>query len=123
MKQGNELFGVSLEQQIACVKREIAMRKRVYPKWVETERMSQHKADTELEHMGAVLLTLESVLVGYPAGPLVENQEETLPERVSRLEDELTNMKERFAILLRALDDEEALPVVRKAVERMEGEK
>lgn len=52
------MFPTSLDEQIACVKREIAMRERVYPKWVEKGRMPQDKADHELSAMKAVLQTL-----------------------------------------------------------------
>lgn len=49
---------VSIEQQIACLKREIAMRKNVYPKWVQSKRMTKEEADTEIERMTAALHTL-----------------------------------------------------------------
>ncbi len=48
----------TIEEQIACVKREISMRERVYPRWVAAAKMSQHRADHELECMRAVLRTL-----------------------------------------------------------------
>ncbi len=48
----------SLTDQIASVKREIAMRERVYPAWVMRERMTQIQADHELDCMRAVLATL-----------------------------------------------------------------
>jgi hypothetical protein len=51
---------VSLEAQISCVKREIALRVNVYPKWVESGKMKQAQADKELEGMRGVLLTLEA---------------------------------------------------------------
>lgn len=50
----------STTEQIACIKREIAMRTRVYPKWVAAERMTQAQADRELEVMGDVLARLET---------------------------------------------------------------
>ena len=49
---------VSLEVQLACVRREISMRERVYPRWVATEKMTQKKADEEIAAMRAVLETL-----------------------------------------------------------------
>ena len=52
---------VSLAQQIACVKREIGMRTRVYPRWVSASRMTQAKADSELQAMHAVLDTLQEI--------------------------------------------------------------
>lgn len=51
-------MSVPLADQIACVRREIGMRERVYKRWVSDQKMSQHKADTELEAMRAVLETL-----------------------------------------------------------------
>jgi hypothetical protein len=48
----------SLDDQIACVTREIALRERVYPKWVETGRMTKQKADHEISAMKAALGTL-----------------------------------------------------------------
>ncbi len=50
---------VQLADQIACVTREIAYRRRVYPRWVEAGRMTQAKADTQIRHMEAVLETVE----------------------------------------------------------------
>lgn len=49
---------VPLAEQIWCVRREINMRERVYPRWVLARRMSQHQADRELAAMRAVLATL-----------------------------------------------------------------
>jgi hypothetical protein len=41
------------------VKREIAMRQRVYPKWIQSGKMTLITAMTEQERMAAVLRTLE----------------------------------------------------------------
>jgi hypothetical protein len=62
-------FNPSLDQQIACVTREIALRERVYPKWIETQRMTRQKADHEIDCMKAVL----GVLMAHKAmsGPKV----------------------------------------------------
>lgn len=49
----------TLDEQIKCVEREIAMRKRVYQKRVLEEKMSKQTADHELECMAAVLETLQ----------------------------------------------------------------
>jgi hypothetical protein len=48
----------SLDEQIAAVTREIAIREAVYPKWVETGKMKKAKADHEIACMMAVLGTL-----------------------------------------------------------------
>lgn len=52
---------VSLADQVACVKREVALRMRVYPRWVAAGRMTQAKAATEIACMQAVLKTLETL--------------------------------------------------------------
>lgn len=62
---------VTIDQQIACVEREIAMRKRCYPGWVEKGRMTADKAAHEMNAMTEVLHTLNqmrqaSLSVGTP---------------------------------------------------------
>lgn len=52
---------VTIEEQIKAVEREIGMRRRVYPNWVASKRMSQEKADKEIAAMEAVLETLKEV--------------------------------------------------------------
>lgn len=52
---------VAIEDQIECVRREIAMRENVYPKWIAQGRMTQQFADRELLRMRAVLATLEAL--------------------------------------------------------------
>lgn len=51
----------TIDEQIDCVKREIGMRERVYPKWVQLRRLSQEQADRELGRMRAVLNTLQNL--------------------------------------------------------------
>lgn len=50
---------MSLEDQIACVERELAFRARVYPRWVADRKLLQATADLEMERMRAVLETLK----------------------------------------------------------------
>ena len=52
---------IKISEQIACVRREIAMRRRVYPRWIESGKMTQAKADREIAVMEAVLATLEKL--------------------------------------------------------------
>lgn len=59
---GEQLFAPTLQDQIACVEREIAMRERVYPHWVRGGRLKQDKADREIETMRAVLATLRGLV-------------------------------------------------------------
>lgn len=53
-------IAVSIDRQIAAVKREIKLRRMVYPERVARERMTQAKADEEIAVMQAVLATLEN---------------------------------------------------------------
>lgn len=46
--------GIGLDQQLAAVRREIALRRNVYPRWVAGGRMKQEKADAEIATMQAV---------------------------------------------------------------------
>lgn len=49
---------ITLDDQIRCVRRELALRERCYPAWVRSNRMTQGVADRELLMMQAVLDTL-----------------------------------------------------------------
>jgi hypothetical protein len=49
---------VTIADQMKCVRRELAMRQRVYPKWVEGKRYTQEQAEKELSAMQAVHDTL-----------------------------------------------------------------
>ncbi len=53
---------IPLETQLACVSREVALRERVYPRWVAAGRMTQAKADAEIAAMKAVEQTLLSLV-------------------------------------------------------------
>jgi hypothetical protein len=52
---------IPFADQIACVRREIAMRERVYPKWVNAGRMKAKAAEREIAAMRAVLEILLSL--------------------------------------------------------------
>ena len=63
MSETSDMFpdqGIDLTQQIKCVEREIAMRLKVYPRWVQRGKMQQQQATYELAAMGAVLNTLKA---------------------------------------------------------------
>lgn len=47
--------------QLECVEREITMRRRVYPRWVEAGKMTKAKADAEIRTMEAVAETLRGL--------------------------------------------------------------
>lgn len=59
-------MSIPLADQIACVRREIAMRRRVYPGWVSSGRMTQEQSDLELTRMQAVLETLQGLMPPEP---------------------------------------------------------
>jgi hypothetical protein len=53
---------ISYADQVACVERELTMRRRVYPRWVGAGKVSQAKADAEIATMEAVAETLRGLL-------------------------------------------------------------
>jgi len=54
---------ISLADQIAEAKRELALRKRCYPQWVQSGRLDATKAQHQLVCMEAIVDTLERVLM------------------------------------------------------------
>ena len=50
-----------LVRQIACIERELRLRRRVYPRWVEDKRLTGQEAEDEILAMEAVLATLKEV--------------------------------------------------------------
>lgn len=46
---------ITHDQKRACIERELKMRRRVYPRWVSDNRMTQAKADEEIAVMEAIL--------------------------------------------------------------------
>lgn len=55
------MSGITIEEQIQCVRREIRMRDQVYPRWVAAGKLKQEKSDHEIAAMKAVLATLEGL--------------------------------------------------------------
>lgn len=55
---------ITLEEQIACIERELAFRVRGYPRWVRDGKLTQSNADVEMLRMSAVLATLNRVMTG-----------------------------------------------------------
>jgi len=52
---------ITIDEQIAEVKREIAMRNKVYPRWIEAGSMQKPKADFQILAMEAVLISLQDL--------------------------------------------------------------
>ena len=55
---------MNISEQIREVKREIALRKRVYPRWVSAGKLSDQAAERQLEAMESVLETLAELAMG-----------------------------------------------------------
>lgn len=51
---------VSIDRQIACVEREVAMRRRVYVRFIESGKMTKAQAEEEIAAMTAVLATVNA---------------------------------------------------------------
>jgi hypothetical protein len=54
----SEIIPCSLDEQIVCVEREIGMRERLYPRWVDSGKMKLDMAEREIGRMKAVLESL-----------------------------------------------------------------
>ena len=57
---------VPIDEQIACVDRELGMRNRVYPRWVKAGKLTQAAADLEVKRMEAVQVSLLRVQAELP---------------------------------------------------------
>lgn len=52
---------ITIDEQIAEVKRELAMRNKVYLKWIEAGSMKKSKADFQILAMEAILISLQDL--------------------------------------------------------------
>lgn len=52
------------DEKLAAVRRELNMRRRVYPRWVSNGKMSQAKADEETAVMEAIVADYERQVQG-----------------------------------------------------------
>lgn len=61
-----DLFGgtlpITLDAQVKEIEREIALRRRVYPRWIEAGKLSQTAADRQIAVMEAVAATLRKAV-------------------------------------------------------------
>jgi hypothetical protein len=64
---------IQRDAKIAALKREIALRKSVFPKRIERHLMTQEKADHEIAIMEAILHDY----IGPESSPTVQNERET----------------------------------------------
>lgn len=49
----------TLDDEIACARRELAMRERVYPRWIQAGRMTPEQSRHEIATMRAIVKRLE----------------------------------------------------------------
>lgn len=56
----DEFKDVTIADMVACARREIAQRERVYGRWVEAGRMTAMQAQRETRRMKAILRNLEA---------------------------------------------------------------
>jgi hypothetical protein len=54
-------MNVSLQDQVRCAQRELAMRLRVYPKWVREGKITKEKQDLEIAGMSAIVTSLQKL--------------------------------------------------------------
>jgi len=57
-------MAITLDDQIACAKRELDMRKAIYPKMTTRGKMLQGKMDHEIAAMDEIVFTLKRVKSG-----------------------------------------------------------
>lgn len=53
-----DLLAVTIDEMIKEAEREMAMRQRLYPMWVETKRMTQATADKQTRALSGILKLL-----------------------------------------------------------------
>ena len=52
---------VNLSEQLKAARRELSMRENAYPRWVQSNKLTQKKADNEIAAMKAIINTLEQL--------------------------------------------------------------
>jgi hypothetical protein len=55
----SDLLGMDLQELIAVAKREVRLRRQVYPRYVNSRRMTQARADREIACMEHIVRVLE----------------------------------------------------------------
>ena len=54
-------MSVPIDEQIKELEREMAVRRRMYPRWIEARTLTKEKADRQMKAMGAAIDTLEAL--------------------------------------------------------------
>lgn len=53
---------ITTADKLACAKRELAMRRNLYPRWVEQNKMSAGRAAHEIAEMEAIIKDYQEIL-------------------------------------------------------------
>ena len=61
------VYPVPLTDQLACVQRELRMRTKAYPRWIQAGRLTDANARHEIEAMAAVVETLRLLVASEAA--------------------------------------------------------
>lgn len=56
-----KLIAITLDQQIKEAARELALRRKLYPRWLDTDKMDIDDAEHRLATMEAILNTLKNI--------------------------------------------------------------
>jgi hypothetical protein len=81
----------SSAEMLACARRELGLRKNVYPRWIEAGRMTEEKAKHEIECMESIctalekLKMLEEITAEIKAGEKPKTKEEQADLDLERL--------------------------------------
>ncbi len=67
---------IPLADQIACIEKELAFRRKIYPVWVERRSLMPEGAEIEINRMEAILATLKGLQAR--SGGLFDNPDEGL---------------------------------------------
>ncbi len=67
---------IPLADQIACIEKELAFRRKIYPVWIERKSLLPEGAEIEINRMEAVLATLKGIQ--GQSGGLFDNPDEGL---------------------------------------------
>lgn len=73
---------MTINEQIAAIRRELEYRRKLYPRWVEIKKISQKDADYQIEVMEQILCTLITVK-DFIIGTTVRDEEKIKKGRES----------------------------------------
>ena len=65
----SDLFPITVEDEIQELEREVALRKRVYPRWVAAGKMTKAKADRQIAVMQSAVERLKELVTPSPEQP------------------------------------------------------